>query len=92
MAVMLVKALGYSELAQSETNSVFDDVSANAGYISVAYTLGIINGKSDTLFDPEGSALREEGAAMMMRMYNKYYSSLMKYTDFMQYPLGDRKK
>lgn len=76
MAVMLVKALGYSELAQSETNSVFDDVSANAGYISVAYTLGIINGKSDTLFDPEGSALREEGAAMMMRMYNKYYSSL----------------
>ena len=76
MAVMLVKALGYSELAQSETNSIFDDVSTDEGYISVAYTLGIINGKSDTMFDPEGPALREEGVAMMMRMYNKYYSSL----------------
>ena len=76
MAVMLVKALGYSELAQSETSSVFNDVSTDEGYISVAYTLGIINGKLDTMFDPEGPALREEGAAMMMRMYNKYYSSL----------------
>ena len=76
MAVMLVKALGYSELAQSETSSVFNDVSTDEGYISVAYTLGIINGKSDTMFDPEDPALREEGAAMMMRMYNKYYSSL----------------
>ena len=28
------------------------------------------------MFDPEDPALREEGAAMMMRMYNKYYSSL----------------
>ena len=76
MAVMLVKALGYSELAQSEISSIFNDVSTDEGYISVAYTLGIINGKSDTMFDPEGPALREEGAAMMMRMYNKYYSSL----------------
>lgn len=76
MAIMLVKALGYSELAQSETNSVFDDVSTDGGYISVAYTLGIINGKSESIFDPEGSALREEGAAMMMRMYNKYTAPL----------------
>lgn len=72
MAVMLVKALGYSGLAQSETDSVFDDVSADEGYISVAYTLGIINGKSENTFDPEGLALREEGAAMMLRMYDKY--------------------
>ena len=76
MAVMLVKALGYDEIAKSETNTVFNDVTADAGYIAVAYNLGIINGKSETIFDPEGSALREEGAAMMMRMYNKYYSAL----------------
>lgn len=76
MAVMLVKALGYDELAKSETNTVFSDVTTDGGYIAVAYNLGIINGKSETIFDPEGSALREEGAAMMMRMYNKYYSSL----------------
>lgn len=76
MAVMLIRALGYSELAQSETNSVFDDVPADGGYISVAHTLGIINGKAENIFDPEGLALREEGAAMMMRMYDKYTSSL----------------
>ena len=76
MAVMLVKALGYDELAKSEKNTVFSDVTTDAGYIAVAYNLGIINGKSETVFDPEGSALREEGAAMMMRMYSKYYSSL----------------
>ena len=76
MAVMLVKALGYDELAKSEKNTVFGDVTTDAGYIAVAYNLGIINGKSETVFDPEGSALREEGAAMMMRMYNKYYSLL----------------
>ena len=76
MAVMLVKALGYDELAKGEKNTVFGDVTTDAGYIAVAYNLGIINGKSETVFDPEGSALREEGAAMMMRMYSKYYSSL----------------
>ena len=76
MAVMLVKALGYDELANGESNSVFSDVSTDSGYIAVAYNLGIINGKSETLFDPEGSALREEGAAMMMRLYNKYYSDI----------------
>ena len=76
MAVMLVKALGYDELAKSEKNTVFSDVTTDEGYIAIAYNLGIINGKSETVFDPEGSALREEGAAMMMRMYNKYYSSI----------------
>lgn len=76
MAVMLIKALGYSALAEQEQNDKFEDVSEDEGYISVAYTLGIINGKSDTSFDPEGLALREEGAAMMMRMYNKYYSKI----------------
>ncbi len=76
MAVMLVKALGYDELANGESNSVFSDVTADSGYIAVAYNLGIINGKSETVFDPEGSALREEGAAMMMRLYNKYYSDI----------------
>lgn len=76
MAVMLVKALGYSSLAQQEQNNRFSDVTQDGGYISIAYELGIINGKDDTVFDPEGVALREEGAAMMMRMYNKYYSKI----------------
>ncbi len=76
MAVMLVKALGYDSLAQQEQNYRFSDVTQDGGYISIAYELGIINGKDDTVFDPEGVALREEGAAMMMRLHNKYYSRI----------------
>lgn len=71
MAVMLVKALGYSGIAEEEENKTFSDVSEDGGYISVAHDLGIINGKSQDVFDPNGSALREEGAAMMMRLYSK---------------------
>lgn len=76
MAVMLVKAMGYHALAEAETSTVFSDVTEDAGYIAVAYELGIINGKSAELFDPEGQALREQGAAMMMRLYEKMHSGL----------------
>lgn len=78
MAVMLVRALGYDELAQefSDTYLPFNDVSSNKGYISIAYDFGIVSGKSDNIFDPQGNALREEAAAMMMRCYNKYNSYL----------------
>jgi len=76
MAVMLVKALGYETLAKDEVNTVFSDVTEDAGYISLAYNLGILRGKSETIFDPEGYALREEGATMMLRIFNKYNSEL----------------
>ena len=76
MAVMLIKALGYDNIAASQSESPFSDVSEDAGYIETARALGIINGRSDTEFDPEGQALREEGAAMMMRLHSKYYSRL----------------
>ena len=82
MAVMLVKALGYDTLAQEEEHSVFTDVHSDEGHIAVAYTLGIINGKTESLFDPEGFALREEGAAMMMRLHNKLYSSFKEFHGF----------
>lgn len=76
MAVMLVKALGYDNLAKSENGSAFSDVTHDGGYISVAYRLGIIKGTGGSQFDPEGSATREQGAAMMMRVYNKLYSKI----------------
>ncbi len=76
MAVMLVKALGYDNLAQSEKSNPFSDVTADKGYIAVAYNLGIINGTGGDKFDPNGSATREQGAAMMMRVHRKYYSKI----------------
>ncbi|MDD5944736.1 MAG: S-layer homology domain-containing protein [Clostridia bacterium] len=81
MAVMLVKALGYDELAKSlsDTSLPFKDVSTNKGYISLAYDFGIISGRSADTFDPNGTALREDAAAMMTRCYDRYNS----YTDFL---------
>ena len=71
MAVMLVRALGFGSLATQAGAPPFADVSTNAGYIAVAYEFGIINGKGASTFDPNGSALREEAAAMMMRLHDK---------------------
>lgn len=76
MAVMLIKSLGYQTLAESETENTFSDVSADSGYIAIARDFGIITGITDTEFAPESPALREQGAAMMMRLYDKYYSHL----------------
>lgn len=76
MAVMLIRSLGYKTLAESETENTFSDVTADSGYIAIARDFGIIIGITDTEFAPESPALREQGAAMMMRLYDKYYSKL----------------
>ncbi|HIW47797.1 MAG TPA: S-layer homology domain-containing protein [Firmicutes bacterium] len=78
MAVMMVKALGYDILAGqvADTGLPFTDVTENIGYITVAYDFGILSGRSDTTFDPNGYATREEAASMMTRFYEKYDDSL----------------
>lgn len=74
MAIMLVRALGYDTLAQSVPTSAlpFADVSAQKGYIAIAYDFGIIDGMSDTRFSPDGFATREQAAAMIIRLHEKY--------------------
>lgn len=80
MAVMIIKALGYGEFAEEIANDgvPFSDVTENKGYISLAYEFGIISGRGGSIFDPNGTALREDAAAMMVRCYDKYNS----YVDF----------
>lgn len=86
MAVMLVRALGYDELAQTLVylGAPFPDVSSDTGYITVARDLGIISGMSAQQFAPGGTALREHAAAMLVKMlealdhrpeyYNAFYA------------------
>lgn len=76
MAVMLVRALGYTTLAgqAQELELPFTDVTTNAGYIALAYDMGIINGTSDTTFSPDRTATREQAAVMLMRLYDKYHA------------------
>lgn len=78
MAEMLVRGLGYSTLAESLKNVKlpFADVTNNAAYIAMAYDFGIIGGTTDTTFEPQNNATREQAAAMMIRLYDRYFSNV----------------
>jgi spore germination protein YaaH len=74
MAVMLVRGLGYKTLAGSAASfgNPFTDVKNNAGYITIASDIGMTKGTSATTFSPAQTAKREEAAAMLVRVYEKY--------------------
>lgn len=79
MAVLLIKALGYEELAEqwvSNGECPFTDVTENQGYISMAYEFGMVTGTGDGKFEPNASATREQAAAMMVRVYERYSSKV----------------
>ena len=77
LAVMLVRALGYGTIAglTQELSLPFTDVTTNAGYISMAYQLGIISGYSGGFFRPDDIATREQVAVILVRVYDKYYGA-----------------
>lgn len=65
-ATIVVKALG---LPTAKTGN-FKDIPASAWYapyVGTAYTYGIVNGRSTTVFDPDGLITREEASAMVAR-------------------------
>ena len=65
-ATIAVKALGLTPKA----NGKFSDVPADkwfAPYIGTANAYGIVNGVSDTEFNPQGTITRQEAAAMVAR-------------------------
>lgn len=75
MAVMLVRALGYGTVAglAQELPIPFTDVRTNAGYIAMAYELGLVNGTSATTFSPNRTATREQAAVILIRLYDKLH-------------------
>ena len=58
MAVMLVRALGLGELAKADADAAlpFADVTAQRGYIAIAYEIGMTTGATETTFEPDGTA------------------------------------
>ena len=65
-ATIVVRGLG---LPLMNTNT-FTDVKAGswyAPYVGTAYSYGIVNGRTATSFDPEGTITRQEAAAMVAR-------------------------
>lgn len=73
MAAMLMRALGYTSLAGTVSNydCPFSDVTANKGFITMAYHMGIISGMGDGTFAPTAAATREQAAAILVRLYDK---------------------
>lgn len=78
MAVMIVRALGYEYMARmmNDGQSYFTDVENHKGHIAIAKDLGIIKGKTGELFAPYDYALRQEAAAMLIRMYGILHHEL----------------
>lgn len=65
-AAIVVRALGLTPRAAD----TFGDVSAQqwyAPYIGAAHAYGLINGKGDNRFDPDGTITRQEAAALAAR-------------------------
>ena len=65
-AIIVVKALGLEPME----NNKFTDVKSGSwysGYVGTANQYGIVNGKTETSFDPQGTITREEAASMISR-------------------------
>lgn len=83
MAVMLVRALGYQDLADdaADISLPFTDVSGleNRGYVALAWQFGLTNGVEENgtvHFKPNHSATRAECATMLVRVYERYISDV----------------
>lgn len=80
MAVMLVRALGYGQLARdlADLPLPFDDVKEDTGYMAIAWDIGMVNGVAgpdgSLKFLPTHSATRGEAAAMLVRVYERFQS------------------
>lgn len=81
MAIMLVRALGLGGLAQSIADPTlpFVDVTENTGYAALAYAIGMVNGvkgpNGELYFLPQDSAPREQAAAMVVRVYERWITT-----------------
>lgn len=73
LAATLIRALGYSVLSGLTEPVPFRDVTANAGYVTLAHDMGLING-SGGLFFPDNAATREQTAAILARLYRKLHA------------------
>ncbi len=72
-AAMLIRALGYGSIAGlvQDLPLPFEDVGTNAGYITMAYGLGLMDGSSVNTFSPNDGVTREQMASILMRLYGK---------------------
>lgn len=73
---ILCKMFSIKEETVGNTFTDIKDGEWYTGYVLGAYSAGIINGYSETLFGPEDYITRQDFVVMMMRALNKYNVSL----------------
>lgn len=75
-AVMLVRALGYANLAGSAQDLPvpYRDLRTNRGYITIAYDFSLMDGTSGFTFSPDEPLRREDAAVSLIRLYDKIQS------------------
>ena len=85
MAELLVRALGLKGAAErlNDTSSTYSRIHSGtpfidlpegkAGYIAIAYRIGMTNGTSPTTFSPDNTATRAQAAAMLVRVHEKMH-------------------
>ena len=65
-----------TDIVSEISGTVFSDLDGENIFdmqlIGVAYNFGIVNGVSETAFNPDGDITRQEAAAMLMRVYKNY--------------------
>lgn len=65
-AAVTVRALGLPQ----QTAGGFADVASGswcAGYVGAAHAYGVVNGRTESVFDPDGTITRQEAAVMLAR-------------------------
>ncbi len=75
LSLVLVTGASAVFVKTSTYDNNFSDVKESAWYVKdvkTAYELGFMNGKSDSLFDPNGSVTVVEGIAMASRLHAIY--------------------
>lgn len=77
-AVDPVGEMSLADFTDLTDKNIFDN-----RLIGVAYNFGIVNGISQTAFNPEGNITRQEAAAMLMRVYKNYAEYQNADTEFM---------
>ena len=75
MAVMLYNALKYRSVNMDTSRADFEDFNEISAYasdaVSALYNLGAINGMTDTVFEPKGTATRAQAAKVIYGVFEQ---------------------
>lgn len=58
---------------QAYLRNYFEDCAGVDNSVNILYALGIVNGKDETHFDPDGELTREQAATLLSRAAEKYW-------------------